>query len=700
MLRQYPSMLCYSCRLVSLINYSSIQTVHTHASNSGLKNCSYSKGFSLYYQQLMENGLTEPDLGFTKDPLPAANAIILQNLGAADGQTAKDDSKTEEEGATTDDEEVPAELKKTYYFGCGPYYSKRLHWIMARKKMFTFLLCCYAFLQGAIVSGFTSVVLSTIQNRYNFSSVAAGFVAISYDITLTVSVIFVSYFGGKSHKPRWIGISTLLMSFGCFIFALPQFLFGEYGRGSLSSLYEGCMDNRSFIEDCSPSDAGAYTMFVIGNIFIAVGAAPIFTVAQAYLDEIVLPKYLSIHIGVYLATAAIGPAFGYLVGSSLLSVYVDPWVETTLGPEDPAWVGAWWLSFILAGIMCIFLAVPFLMFPRYLPDSAVVRKERAKEMAKIYSKKFANEDTLTVTVKMFPIHIKRLLLNPSFMLSAFGLAAFFILVSGLIAFAPKYFEEQFRLTATSAGLLSGGVAIASATIATLVGAFILYLTKMKGKTVILFCSILIGLSVLFSPGFLLHCSQPDIVGITYGRDGIDTEVCAQECDCISTSFEPVCGEDGLTYFSPCRAGCTTTFNDGVYSFGNCSCVLVNSTVGSVTDGFCETSCSALVPFILLLIVVLFLIFITRIPFTYFIMRVVADDQRSLALGLQSVIWRLFGTIPGPLIFGALFDVACLQWQDPCEGDRGNCWIHNGRALGIYSLSFGIPCLIIATCCSS
>lgn len=98
--------------------------------------------------------MNEPDLGFTKDPLPpTAGDIILQNLGAGEGQTAvKDDFKTEGEGEE-DEDEVPAELQKTYYFGCGPYYWKRLHRIMARKKMFTFLLCCYAFLQGAIVSG-------------------------------------------------------------------------------------------------------------------------------------------------------------------------------------------------------------------------------------------------------------------------------------------------------------------------------------------------------------------------------------------------------------------------------------------------------------------------------------------------------------------------------------------------------------------
>ena len=50
--------------------------------------------------------------------------------------------------------------------------------------------------------------------------------------------------------------------------------------------------------------------------------------------------------------------------------------------------------------------------------------------------------------------------------------------------------------------------------------------------------------------------------------GIDTASCARECDCMSHTYEPVCGEDGLTYFSPCRAGCynaTATSNNKVSS---------------------------------------------------------------------------------------------------------------------------------------
>ena len=79
---------------------------------------------------------------------------------------------------------------------------------------------------------------------------------------------------------------------------------------------------------------------------------------------------------------------------------------------------------------------------------------------------------------------------------------------------------------------------------------------------------------------------------------------------------------------------------------------------------------------------------------FFLTRVVADDQRSLALGFQSAIWRIFGPIPGPIIFGALFDASCVKWQGEC-GRRGNCWVYDNGQLSIYAASFGIPCMAVA-----
>lgn len=67
-------------------------------------------------------------------------------------------------------------------------------------------------------------------------------------------------------------------------------------------------------------------------------------------------------------------------------------------------------------------------------------------------------------------------------------------------------------------------------------------------------------------------------------------------------------------------------------------------------------------------------------------RCVADEQRSLALGVQSLMFRAFGSIPGPIVFGVIFDSACLFWQFEC-GRRGNCWVYDNvdlsnRALGL------------------
>lgn len=84
----------------------------------------------------------------------------------------------------------------------------------------------------------------------------------------------------------------------------------------------------------------------------------------------------------------------------------------------------------------------------------------------------------------------------------------------------------------------------------------------------------------------------------------------------------------------------------------------------------------------------------------FAYRCVADEQRTLALGAQSLIFRAFGSIPGPIVFGVIFDSTCLYWQFDCD-QRGNCWVYDNialsnRALGLalsgVALNFAFTCL--------
>ena len=79
-------------------------------------------------------------------------------------------------------------------------------------------------------------------------------------------------------------------------------------------------------------------------------------------------------------------------------------------------------------------------------------------------------------------------------------------------------------------------------------------------------------------------------------------------------------------------------------------------------------------------------FINVIGFFYY--RSVAEEQRTLALGMQSVSFRVVGSIPGPVLFGAIFDSACIYWKYDC-GHRGNCWVYNNVHLSQRAVIMGM-----------
>ena len=72
--------------------------------------------------------------------------------------------------------------------------------------------------------------------------------------------------------------------------------------------------------------------------------------------------------------------------------------------------------------------------------------------------------------------------------------------------------------------------------------------------------------------------------------------------------------------------------------------------------------------------------VTQMPVLMVVLRSVAEEEKAFALGIQFVIFRLFGYIPSPILFGNVIDSTCLLWKSTCEGEAGGrCLLYDIEA---------------------
>ena len=71
--------------------------------------------------------------------------------------------------------------------------------------------------------------------------------------------------------------------------------------------------------------------------------------------------------GFTFALRTLGPVVGFALGYACLSLYIDPTLHPLITKEDPRWLGAWWLGWIILGTTMGMFAVFIAMFPRHLP---------------------------------------------------------------------------------------------------------------------------------------------------------------------------------------------------------------------------------------------------------------------------------------------------------------------------------------------
>ena len=292
----------------------------------------------------------------------------------------------------------------------------------------------------------------------------------TFDITVVVTVVLISYFGGNSHKPKCLGAGVFIQGIGALLFASPQFITGDYDVGKNANLtFEECRDESDFSPECGGSD-NIYFLFILSTIVIGLGDATLFTIGVSYIDDIVHPKRAPIWLGIFYTCAVIGPVVGFAIGGGFLTVYVDSWRETTLEESDPGWVGAWWIGYVICGVISLLITIPFFMFPEKYPDTDFIQEERIKQMSIKYKREISKEDlNIKFHLKEFPCQLVGLLGNVPFMCVSLSFALQTLVTSGIGSFAPKYFEAQFGLTASASGLLFGAIGIPSAVVGIMLG---------------------------------------------------------------------------------------------------------------------------------------------------------------------------------------------------------------------------------------
>ena len=117
-----------------------------------------------------------------------------------------------------------------------------------------------------------------------------------------------------------------------------------------------------------------------------------------------------------------------------------------------------------------------------------------------------------------------------------------------------------------------------------------------------------------------------------------------------------------------------------------------------TAGPCYKECSMILPFMVLLFFMTLLVAVTQMPVLMVVLRSVAEEEKAFALGIQFVIFRLFGYIPSPILFGNVIDSTCLLWKSTCDGEAGGrCLMYDIEAFRfryVHITSQGVSFLIV------
>ncbi|XP_073847715.1 solute carrier organic anion transporter family member 74D-like [Musca autumnalis] len=590
----------------------------------------------------------------------------------------------------------------------------------------------------AMASAYFNATISTLEKRFKIPSRNTGMIMIGNDLSQVLCSAFLGYYAGKKHRPRWMGFGLLTLVVYCMLTVTPHFMYGpgddalsltkEYGAVSdidisMKDLEEQrqkilCRDDGTGVE-CEVREGSLLPQLLlfIAQFVAGVGGSLYYTLGVSYMDDNTEKAKAPAMLSISYFFGLLGPSLGYTLASICLRIYIAPYLTPIINNRDSRWLGAWWMGWCIMAVLIFLCGLLMFLFPKELPMTAARRRVhelRAKEENMGQSvERIQNKASFSDMIRTFKMFFKNKIIlfnSSSNVFYFFGYVPYWI-------FTAKYIEIQYRQSAATSSIVTGTVALAFSAIAILLSGFIISKYKPRARYLAAWNILvdIITMSGMIAYAFI-GCSGNDVslINNSYDSNMLTTTLgCNSACHCDYVRYMPVCGEDMITYISPCHAGCKREHMDsnGIKTYYDCSCIptVSNETLnknplferittedinnsnlnitnlslgmgGQAMSGACPVKCSQqFITFLAVMCVIKFFAATGRASNLLITMRSVSPEDKSALMGFGMMFISLVCFVPAPIFYGWIFDKNCLVWGKTCT-NKGNCWLYDAASL--------------------
>ncbi|XP_055304286.1 solute carrier organic anion transporter family member 74D-like [Sitodiplosis mosellana] len=591
--------------------------------------------------------------------------------------------------------------------GCGTsYFSWHPQWMQkfAKTRWFIVVYALLGTIQSASSTYFV-ITLTTIERRFRIPSQTTGIILSGNEISQILLSLILTYFGGQKNSPKWMSWGIICSALSCFILASPHFIYGA-GEEALQYTEQNyllsnqnvsseivsqpvnpknnklCHNSGKTGEDSDCDEEFSYVPLILiflSQFVLGIGNTLYYSLGPAYIDNNTKQHNSPLMLSYAYSMRIFGPVIGYCFAYVILRVYIDPTLTPLISKDDPRWMGAWWLGWIMVGCSMFVFALLIGLFPKSFKKEENQGKPGAD--SEKCDKNGKTEEKIEVKengeLKEFPKAIWRLITNKLLMLNSFSSVFYILSFSGPVTFMGRQMEVQFNKTSAGGSIFTGPLTMVGMAIGILLSGFIM--TKYRPRSsYVFFWSLIVGLISMF--GTLsytqLGCGSNDSLLV----DGSIIS-CNSNCVCDDISYSPVCDRSmSRTFYSACHAGCKT-YNEKQNIYSDCACDVKSSmskfeVVHNISSGACVGDCSFdYYAYSFISMASSFLCITGLMSSVLLNFRAVEPRDKAFAQGFALFTASLFGLIPGPIIFGRIIDSTCLIWNEKC-GRQGNCLLYD------------------------